>query len=151
MLGICLWSHLAFVCCEFLNHRFNFIACNWSVHIFFSWFSLKICPFFLGCPFCCIAACNTLLGFPGGANGKQLTRQCWRQKRHGLIPGWGRSHGGVHGNLLQCSCWRIPMKRGAQQATVHRVAKSQTQLKRQHTFMVLCISVVLVITSPFHF
>ena len=26
--------------------------------------------------------------------------------------------------------WRIPMGRGAWQATVHRVAKSQTQLKR---------------------
>ena len=56
--------------------------------------------FFLNCPFCCIVACCICLGFPGGVSGKELTRQCWRQKRHGLIPGRERSHGGVHGNLL---------------------------------------------------
>ena len=29
--------------------------------------------------------------------------------------------------------WRIPMDRGAWRVTAHRVAKSQTRLKRQHT------------------
>ena len=44
-----------------------------------------------------------------------------------LIPGFGRSlEGGGHGNLLQYSCLEKPMDRGAWQATVHRVAKSQT-------------------------
>ena len=33
----------------------------------------------------------------------------------------GRSPGGGHGNLLQCSCLENPMDSGAQQATVHRV------------------------------
>ena len=47
----------------------------------------------------------------------------------GLIPGWGRSPGGGHGNPLQYSCLQSPMNRGAQWATVHGVTKSQTRLK----------------------
>ena len=47
----------------------------------------------------------------------------------GLIPGLGRSPGGGHGNPLQYSCLENPMERGAWQATVHGVSKSQTQLK----------------------
>ena len=42
------------------------------------------------------------------------------------IPGLGKSPGGGHGNPLQYSCLGNPMDRGAWQATVHRVAKSQT-------------------------
>ena len=45
---------------------------------------------------------------------------------------WGRSSGGGHGNLLQYSCLQNPMDREAWQATVHSVAKSWEQLKRQH-------------------
>ena len=45
-----------------------------------------------------------------------------------LIPGLGRSSGGVHGNPLQHSCLENPMDRGAWWATVHRVANSQTRL-----------------------
>ena len=44
----------------------------------------------------------------------------------GSIPGWGRSPGGGHGNPLQYSCLENSMDREAWQATVHRVAKSQT-------------------------
>ena len=46
------------------------------------------------------------------------------------ILGSGRSLGGGHDNPLQYSCLRNPMHRAAWQATVHRVAKSWTQLKR---------------------
>ena len=45
----------------------------------------------------------------------------------GSIPGWGRSPGGEHGNPLQAVF--LPgesMDRGAWQATVHDVTKSQT-------------------------
>ena len=44
----------------------------------------------------------------------------------GSIPGLGRSSGGGHGIPLQYSCLEYPMDRGAWQATVHRVSKSQT-------------------------
>ena len=47
----------------------------------------------------------------------------------GSIPGSGQCPGGGHGNPLQSSCLGNSMDRGAWQATVHGVAKSQTQLK----------------------
>ena len=43
----------------------------------------------------------------------------------GLIPRSGRSPGGEHSNPLQYSCLENPVDRGAWQAIVHRVAKSQ--------------------------
>ena len=55
----------------------------------------------------------------------------------GLIPGWRRSPGGVHGTPLQCSCLENPMDREAWSAAVYRVAKSRTQLK---WLSVLCFS-----------
>ena len=47
----------------------------------------------------------------------------------GSIPGSGRPPGGGNGSPLQYSFLENPMDRGAWQATVHRVTKSQTQLK----------------------
>jgi len=44
----------------------------------------------------------------------------------GSTPGLGRFPGGGHGNPLLYSCLKNPMDTGAWQATVHRVAKSQT-------------------------
>ena len=78
-----------------------------------------------------------LTGFSGGASGKKKQN---KQKKKppanagkirdmGLIPGLGRSPGGGRGNPFQYSCLEKPMDRGAWQATVNRVAKSQTQLK----------------------
>ena len=53
----------------------------------------------------------------------------------GSIPGLGRSPGGGHGNPLQYSCLENPRQvdRGAWLATVHRVPKSQTRLKKLST------------------
>ena len=46
----------------------------------------------------------------------------------GLVPGLGRSPGEGNGNPLQYSWLGNPMDRGAWQATIHGVAKSQTHL-----------------------
>ena len=46
----------------------------------------------------------------------------------GSIPGLGRSPGVGNGNPLEYSCLENPMDRGAWQATVHGVSKSQTRL-----------------------
>ena len=64
-------------------------------------------------------------GFPGASNGKESAHNAGDP---GLIPGSGRSHKGGHGNPLQYSCQENSMDRGAWWATVHGVAKSQTQL-----------------------
>ena len=56
--------------------------------------------------------------------GKEPACQCRWRKRHGS----GTAPGGGHGNTLQYSCLEKPMDRGAWWATVHGVAKSQTQL-----------------------
>ena len=64
----------------------------------------------------------------------------------GSIPGSGRSLGGGNGNPLQYSCLENPMDRGAWWATVHRVAKSQTQLSN-FTFTSLSFSLTLIFSA----
>ena len=49
-------------------------------------------------------------GFPGGSEDKA---SACNAEDPGLIPGWGRSPGGGHGNPLQYSCLENPMDRGA--------------------------------------
>ena len=53
----------------------------------------------------------------------------------GLIPGSGRFPEEGPGNLLHYSCMEYLINRGAWRDMVHRVAKSQTQLKQlsKHT------------------
>ena len=48
----------------------------------------------------------------------------------GSIPGLGRSPGEGNGYPLQYSCLENPMDRGACQATIHWVAKSQTTTEK---------------------
>ena len=53
------------------------------------------------------------------------------EERHvGLIPGLSNSPGEGSGNPFQYSCLENAMDSGASQATVHRVVKSQKELKR---------------------
>ena len=61
----------------------------------------------------------------------------------GSIPGSGRSPGEGNGNPLQYSCLENPMDQGAWGAIVHRVTKSQTQLKQlsMHACMLSGITV----------
>ena len=62
----------------------------------------------------------------------------------GSIPGSGRFPGGGHGNPLQYSYLENLLDRGAWQATVCRVAKSQTQLKQFSTHAQLINNVVII-------
>ena len=64
-----------------------------------------------------------LLGFLGGASGKESA--CITRDKS-LISGLGRFPEEENGNPLQYSCLGNPMDRGAWQATVHGVARSQT-------------------------
>ena len=66
-------------------------------------------------------------GFPDSSVLKncQQSRRC---RDAGSNPGLGRYTGEGNGNLFQYSCLENPMDRGACQATVHGVTKSQTRL-----------------------
>ena len=50
----------------------------------------------------------------------------------GSIPGLGRSPGGGQCNPLKYSCLENPMDRGARQAIVLRVTKSQDVTEHEH-------------------
>ena len=76
----------------------------------------------------------------------------------GSISGSGRSLGGGHGIPLQYFCLENPMDRGAWGVTVHRVTKSQTQLKRVRMYSLSYIKwkaigevIILLLYFPYHF
>ena len=63
------------------------------------------------------------MGFPGSSDGKESACNLEDQ---GLIPGSGRFPGEENDNPLLYSCLENSMDRGAWQAIVYEVAKSQT-------------------------
>ena len=65
-------------------------------------------------------------GFPGGSGSKESTCNAGD-------PGSGKSPGEENGYPLHYSCLENSMDREAWQATVHRVAKHQTQLREEKT------------------
>ena len=69
------------------------------------------------------------MGFPGSSNSKE---SACNVRDLGSIPGSRRSPGEGNGKPLQYFCLENPMDRGAWRATVHGVAKSQTQLSDFH-------------------
>ena len=66
----------------------------------------------------------TQMGFPGSSNGKEFACNA---RDLDSIPGSGRSPGEGHNYPFQHSCLENP--RGAWQAMVYLVIKSQTELK----------------------
>ena len=66
--------------------------------------------------------------FPGGSDGKE---SACNMRDPGLIPGLGRSPGEGNGYPLQYHCLEDSVDRGAWQAAVHMVSKSQTRLSDQ--------------------
>ena len=71
---------------------------------------------------------------PGGSEDKESACNAGDTGAAGLIPESGRSPGGGNGNSLQYFCLENSMNRGAWQASVHGVTKSQTRLRDSHTF-----------------
>ena len=66
---------------------------------------------------------------PWGCKESDTTERLnWTEK----FPGLGRSPGGGHGYHSSILAWRIPPDRGARQATVHGITKSQTWLSDFH-------------------
>ena len=69
-------------------------------------------------------------GFPGGLDGKISACSAGDPIPGSLIPWSRRSSGEGNGNSLQYSCLDSSMDGGAWWATIHRVAKNRTLLKR---------------------
>ena len=67
--------------------------------------------------------------FSEGSDGKESASNAGGL---GSILGSGTSLGEGDGYLLQCTCLENSMNRGAWWPTVHRIAKSQTQLSNKH-------------------
>ena len=92
---------------------------------------------------------NTIVrDFPGGSDSKA---SAYNAGDPVSIPGWGRSPGEGNGNPLQYSCLENPRDGGSWQATVQRVAKSQTRLHFHFHFLpslVLPPPSLLFISSP---
>ena len=66
------------------------------------------------------------MGFPSGSDCKESTCNAGDS---GSIPRSGRTSGEGNGYPLQYSCMGNPMDKGAWQATIHGVKKSQTRLR----------------------
>ena len=77
------------------------------------------------CLVLCLLLYNCFLGFPGGAVSKESACNVGDL---GSMPGWETSSGEGSGILLQYSCLRNPIDRGAWQVTVHGIEKSWTRL-----------------------
>ena len=73
--------------------------------------------------------------FPSGSDGKAFA---YNAGDLGSMPGLERYPGKGNGTRLQYSCLENPMDGAAWEATVHRVAKSQTRLS-DFTFTFFCI------------
>ena len=96
--------------------------------------------FYNKCKNCCCSvaqSCSILcdpmdcsMGFACGASGKEPTCPCRRLKRHGFNPCISRSPGGGLATHSSSLAWRIPMDKGAWQATVHRGPESWPRLKQ---------------------
>ena len=73
---------------------------------------------------------STSRGFPDGSDGRESACNVGDLD---LIPGLGISSGEENGNPLQYSCLENSVDRGAWQATISGVTKSQTGPKDTHT------------------
>ena len=80
----------------------------------------------------CFHFCRPLPGLPQFLSSNESTCSAGDVRAGGSIPGSGRSPGGGHGNPPHY-CLENPVDRGAWWGMVHRVTKSQTQLKQLST------------------
>ena len=80
-----------------------------------------------------------IMGFPGGSDSKE---SAFNAGDPGSIPGLGRSPGEGNSNPLQYSCRKNSMDRRTWWATVHGVAKSQTQLSDFHLLIRNCAGAI---------
>ena len=99
------------------------------------WLKVKIYLFDLSIWNPWIASFRIIYWLPRWLSGKESACPC---RRPGFKPWVRKIPWGGHDNPLQYSCLENPMHRGACKATVHRIAKSQTWLKRLSMYIHTC-------------
>ena len=97
-------------------------VCNLNIYIYTHIYMYE-------CMYICI------WGFSGGSDSKE---SAYNAGDPGSVPGLGRSPGEENGYPFQYSCLVNSVDRGAWQATIHGVSKSQTRLSN---FSYLCLSI----------
>ena len=92
-----------------------------------------------------------IVGFPGGSVVQNPVTN-GDVEDDGLIPGLVRSPGGENGNPLQYFCLGNPMDRGAWQATIHKVTKSEdtTEHACMHTNLIITQQIQSIIISVYN-
>ena len=88
------------------------------------------CPWFQLDPIISLTLTTCIWGFPGGSADKESTCQCRRRRSHSWVR---KTPGGGNGSPLQYACLGNPMNRGAWQAAVHGVARTERLSTRAHT------------------
>ena len=104
---------------------FNQFVINELARIFYLFIIHRVDTFFFGFIYEYpkgMGFCKYVFGLHWWLSAKEST---YKARVAGLFPESGRSLGGGHGNPFQYSCRKNPIRRGALQATVHRVTKSQ--------------------------
>ena len=94
----------------------------------------------------CRACSHFLGGFPGDLDGKETACNA---EDPGSVPGLGRSPGEGNGYLHLYSCLQNFMDRGASQAAIHGMGKSQTGLSNFHFHNRLSVAEGDIIIIPF--
>ena len=129
--------------CPTLRYPMNYSLPGSSVHGIFQarvleWgaiaFSDLLSKWLLSIQYSIFNYSHGVVGFPGGAGGKEPACHCRRHKRQEFDPSVRKiplEEGlATHSSIL---AWRIPVDTGAWGETVYRVTKSQTRLKQPNT------------------
>ena len=101
--------------------------CKFRVSSFLMWW-LQCFPIYTSCVLTLdFTVSSVKWGLPRWLSDKESACQCRRCRRHGFYPCIRKiAPGKGNGNPLLCSCLEKSMESGVWQATVHGVAKSQT-------------------------
>ena len=115
------YSHSPHICVYWLPFNQMLGQLSFLLHCFLLWLELVRLEFRVSL---------AELRLPWWLSSKESACKAGYAEGSGSVLGLGRSPAGAHDNPLQYSCLENPLDSGAWWATVHRVAKSWTQLKQ---------------------
>ena len=117
-----------------------------------SWVPFHVAEHLHFLPHASFQSLGHLLGFPGGSDGKE---SACKSRDSGVIPGWGRSPAGGHGNPLPYPCLENPVDRGAWRGYRPRGRQESDTTEQRSThmrpFRIFSPPFVTFTPVPFHF